>query len=661
MKIFVYFFLLIFPLILVSQDLNPVINFANNGFYLDISNKIEKNGFYKIFRKESRDTNFKEIAILKTPEKFESFYNALNLSNSKNPIYDFPEQTFLPRLWEIALKTKSLDSIPIYGKIPFFQEALGCGFYDNLVESGISYIYKIEFYRDNVLINEYTTQPITNKKTIPDCKIHFSSFVANDKYIKLNFASSISEKPFKIILFRNVYLQTDYLEIKPDILYNKLGDSIYARILDTNVVKGLIYDYYAIPLDLYGNLGVPSDTIRVVNSFNKSESYIQTIRTKSIDSLNAIQISWKCDVPQYLRSINIFRCTSYDGEYKLIGNALPTDTLFLDNQVNPIQTYFYYLVINDVFGESTRSPRATGMLQANKKAEIPLDFKVSNEGSNIKLTWRRPTSDTRGYYVFRTTAQENDTLRQISDLILNNDLEVSYVDTIKNINSPVFGYAIKSVNTSYDVSKPTEIEYINPQSNQTLPTPMNLRAINENGQILLTWDEALINNLEVKGYNVYRKLLKRDETDSTDFQKLPNLIENEAKNFYVDSTIVEGNYYLYSVESIGFNGNKSSLSAPLMVFLPKSKPISIQSIYTGVSDKGVLLQWDKTMQNSIVSYNIYRLKENEKPAKIASIKSDITEFFDNYPLDDAPIFYAITCVDAKGNESEIQEWTKISK
>lgn len=661
MKIFIYYLILFLPISLFSQELNPVINFAYEGFYLDITNKIEKNGFYKIYRKQGRDTNFKEIAILKTPDKFETFYNALILSNSKNPIYDIPEPTYLPKLWEIAFMTKSLDSIPIYGKLPYFQEALGCGYYDNLIENGISYVYKIELYSDNQFVKEFTTRPSTFNKTTPNCRIHFSSFEAQEKYVKLSFASSVSEKPFKIKLFRNIYLQTDYLEIKPNILYNKLGDSLYARILDTNVVKGIIYNYYAVPIDLYGNMGIPSDTIRVINSFKKSESYIETIRTKSIDSLNAIQISWKCEVPEYVRSINIFRSNNYDGEYKLIGSALPQDTMFLDNQVNPIQSYFYYLIINDVFGESTRSPRVSGMLQANKKAEVPLDFKVTNEDGNIKLTWQRPSADTRGYYVFRTTTQENDTLIQISDLILSNDLEINYVDTLKNINTPLLGYAVKSVNTSYDISPATEIEYINPQSNQILQTPMNLRAINQNGKILLTWEESVLNNLEVRGYNIYRKILKNDGTDSTEFEKLANSIENEANNFYVDTTVSEGINYLYAIESIGFNGNKSLLSAPTIVYLPKLRPISIQSIYWGLSDKGVLLQWEKTMQNSIVSYNIYRLKENEKPIKIASIKSDIVEFFDNYILDDTPIFYAITCVDAKGNESEIEEWTKVSK
>ncbi len=646
---------------LLSQELNPMINFAYEGFYLDITNKIEKNRFYKILRKQGKDTNFKEIAILKSPDKFETFYNNLILSNSKNPIYDLPEPTYLPKLWEISFVTKSLDSIPIYGKLPYFQEALGCGYYDNLIENGISYVYKIELYRDNQLVNEFTTRPLTFNKTIPDCRIHLSSFEAQGKYIKLSFSSSTREKPYKIKLFRNIYLQTDFLEIKPNILYNKLGDSIYARILDTNVIEGIIYNYYAVPVDLFGNMGIPSDTIRVINSFNKSESYIQAIRTRSIDSLNSIQISWQCEVPEYLKSINIFRSNNYDGEYKLIGSSLPQDTSFLDNQVNPIQTYFYYLVINDVFGESTRSPRVSGMLQANKKAEAPLDFKVTNEDGNIKLTWRRPSADTRGYYVFRTTAQENDTLIQISDLILSNDLEINYIDTIKNINTPLLGYAVKSVNTSYDISPTTEIEYVNPQSNQILPTPMNLRAINQDGKILLTWEESLLNNLEVRGYNVYRKILKNDGTDSTEFLKLPSSIENEANNFYVDSTLSEGINYLYAIEAVGFNGNKSSLSAPTIVFLPKSRPISIQSIYFGVSEKGILLQWEKTLQDSIVFYNIYRLKENEKPIKIASIKSDTAEYFDNYTVDDDPIFYAITCVDAKGNESEIEEWTKVTK
>lgn len=661
MKFYFYILIFIIPLTLRTQDLKPEVHTAKNGFYLDISNKIEKKGFYKIYRKDSRDTTFKEIAILQVPDKFENFYNLLNLANSKNPIYDFPEQKILPQLWEIAIRTQLLDSILIYGRIPYFQEALGCGFYDDLVENGISYVYKIQLFLDNQLKNEYITPPLTFNQIIPDCKTHFSSFDAKEKYVKLSLSSHKSEKPFKIKLYRSVYLQTDFMELMPNIIYNKEGDSIFARVIDTTVVKGIIYNYFAIPIDLYGNYGVPSDTVKVINSFKNADSYIETIRTKSIDSLNAIQISWKCDVPKYLRSINVFRSESYDGNYKLIGNALPTDTMFLDNQVNPIITYYYYLIINDVFGESTRSPRTTGMLQANKKAEIPLDFKLSQDNGNIILKWKRPTSDTRGYYVFRTTALENDTLLQISDLILNSDLDVTYVDSLKNINSPVLGYTVKSVNTSYNISDAAEIEYINPQMKRVISTPMNLRTLYQNGNVLLTWNVPLNNDLEVLSYNIYRKLLKSDGTDSTNFQQLFNSIENAENNYFSDSSITEGNTYLYAVEAISLDGNKSSLSAPASIYLPKTKPLSIQSIFAGISNTGVFLQWDKSLQTGIKTYNIYRLKENEKPLKIASVDANTIEYFDNFILEDTPIYYAITCVNEKGDESEIIEWTKIVK
>ena len=71
MKRFIYYLILFIPMSLLSQELTPIINFAFEGFYLDITNKIEKNRFYKILRKQGRDTNFKQIAKTRaiTPDR----------------------------------------------------------------------------------------------------------------------------------------------------------------------------------------------------------------------------------------------------------------------------------------------------------------------------------------------------------------------------------------------------------------------------------------------------------------------------------------------------------------------------------------------------------------------------------------------------------------
>jgi len=658
MKWLLYSLILLFSNALVAQEIQPILNFAPNGFFIEITKQIPQNGYYQILRKENSAIEFQQIAVIAPPVNFEDFYNRLILSNAKNPIYDLPTNYFLTKIWNIIIKTHNLDSIPIYGSMPYFQEALGTGYYDNTLTINHLYTYKIQFYANNKLISETTTEPLIFKKSTAVCKIHSASAIANENYIKLNFASSKTNKPFKVKVFRNIYLQTDFIEISPDIIYNNSNDSVFARILDTNVVKGIIYDYFVLPFDELGNEGQNSDTIRVINSFNKSESFIQTIRTKSIDSISAIQISWTCPIPKYLRSINIYRSENYDGQYKLIGSAIPSDTSFIDNQINPIQTYFYYLIINDVFGQSVRSARTTGMLNANKKALSPLDLKAIPENGFVTLTWKRPSADTRGYYIFRSTNLPNDTLTQISDIILNNDLNVKFIDSLKGVTSQVLSYAVKSSNTSYDISNLSEIVYIDNPQNIHLPTPMNLSAKFQDGNVLLIWDINDIENIDIFGYRIFRKLLKKDGSDSTDFIEIKRPNTEQSLNYFTDSSCTNGNTYLYSVQAISANNSQSHLSAPAQIYIPKFKPLSISSCQITKEQDGFYLQWEPTLQDDIKSYKIYRIENNEKYVLIAEINSKQTNYFDKYKSNAPIVFYTITCINNQNIESDITEWFK---
>jgi fibronectin type 3 domain-containing protein len=658
MKWLLYSLILLFSNALVAQEIQPILNFAPNGFFIEITKQIPQNGYYQILRKENSAIEFQQIAVIAPPVNFEDFYNRLILSNAKNPIYDLPTNYFLTKIWDIIIKTHNLDSIPIYGAMPYFQEALGTGYYDNTLTINHLYTYKIQFYANNKLISETTTEPLIFKKSTAVCKIHSASAIANENYIKLNFASSKTNKPFKVKVFRNIYLQTDFIEISPDIIYNNSNDSVFARILDTNVVKGIIYDYFVLPFDELGNEGQNSDTIRVINSFNKSESFIQTIRTKSIDSISAIQISWTCPIPKYLRSINIYRSENYDGQYKLIGSAIPSDTSFIDNQINPIQTYFYYLIINDVFGQSVRSARTTGMLNANKKALSPLDLKAIPENGFVTLTWKRPSADTRGYYIFRSTNLPNDTLTQISDIILNNDLNVKFIDSLKGVTSQVLSYAVKSSNTSYDISNLSEIVYIDNPQNIHLPTPMNLSAKFQDGNVLLIWDINDIENIDIFGYRIFRKLLKKDGSDSTDFIEIKRPNTEQSLNYFTDSSCTNGNTYLYSVQAISANNSQSHLSAPAQIYIPKFKPLSISSCQITKEQDGFYLQWEPTLQDNIKSYKIYRIENNEKYVLIAEINSKQTNYFDKYKSNAPIVFYTITCINNQNIESDITEWFK---
>jgi hypothetical protein len=64
----------------------------------------------------------------------------------------------------------------------------------------------------------------------------------------------------------------------------------------------------------------------------------------SVDDQLAIKLRWKSSEVPNLRSISIFRSLNYDSGYTLYSKVPPTDTTFIDKNVEPITNYYYYLV-----------------------------------------------------------------------------------------------------------------------------------------------------------------------------------------------------------------------------------------------------------------------------------------------------------------------------
>ncbi len=380
------------------------------------------------------------------------------------------------------------------------------------------------------------------------------------------------------------------------------------------------------------------------------------MHTESLDTMNAIEIRWKCLVPEFMRTMDIYRSDNYDKDYRRLGSVGPQDTAFIDRQVNPVQTYFYYLIINNAYGQSIPSARITGMLNANRKAQPPLELKAEAKKGIVFLNWKRPTADTRGYYVYRSEMNIGDSLTQLTDIILSDSLEVIYTDSLKGVNSLSLAYAVKSVNTSYDISPFSEVVYVTPNLNVRLTTPIGLRTRFSDGHVLVTWTDERENDRNIVGYNLYRKFLKVDGTDSTSFILINGKSTDNSLNYFDDSTVVEGKTYLYSVESFSVADNKSPMSAPAQIEIPVYKPVSISSLKVARIKNGVTIEWNKTMQPDVKEYRIYRLTKTGSPVMVAKLKPDAESYLDKTAPKDESCFYAITCVNNDNIESSIEDW-----
>jgi fibronectin type 3 domain-containing protein len=652
---FLVLLVMIFPEIVLSQSEFPNSIAGPQGIYINCGEIIPKNFKYNIYRSDAGSENWTLVTTLRFNDNFQSFFDDLQLINSKNNIFELPDIKQKSRIWNWIESRSSIDSMPMIGTIPMYKEALGVSFYDIKIDLGKNYVYKVETIENNKIISVGQTKPTKIPGEINNNKVKNIYSTANENYISLRYSVDKNDFFHSVKVFRAVYLQSDFREIMPLTGYSMKNDSLFISVTDTNVDKKVMYQYYVIPYDMYGNPGLSSDTVRLMNMFNKAESFINTLRTHSLDSSNSIMLTWSLAEPKFMRSIDIFKSSEYSGTYDFVASVAPGDTCFIDKDVNPVKTYYYYVIINNAYGRSMPSARITGMLKANRKAIAPYEITSEIVDSLIKIRWKRPSQDTRCYYVFRSDNEDSTDFRQISGSVISDSLYVIFLDSLQNVKTNRFMYAVKSENTSYDVSKLSRIVYVY-VSRQPAPVPMNLRAVSNDGKALITWDNDST-NYNIIAYNLYRKILKYGGNDSTEYVQINNNIENKSLNYFEDNDIVPGIKYEYTAETVVIGNKKSYKSAPALFSSQMFKPRSINDLFVKRSDDGsIILEWKKTNQINIIKYRIYRRQEGQLPILLKELNIDETTYTDASVKNQNSIFYCVTCVDANSIESNTEEW-----
>jgi len=294
------------------------------------------------------------------------------------------------------------------------------------------------------------------------------------------------------------------------------------------------------------------------------------------------------------------------------------------------------------------------MLEANREASVPTDLRAKTETGKVILSWRKPSGDTRGYYVFRSD-DGGETFNQLSNLIITDALEISFTDSLMNVNNTNLAYGVKSENISYRISPMTGPVFVNPILLIPLVTPVNLIAKYTQEGVLLTWDDASLLDGSVRGYNLYRKILSKKVGDSTEFKLLDENLYSHFLNYCIDKSAAEGENYAYAVESMGVNSTHSSLSIPALIKVPVFNPVSLAGIYAKRTDTGNYIEWQKTLQENILQYKVYRLIDNAKPLFLKTLSSENTSYTDTEVPEGKSCLYAITCVNDKTISSDIDE------
>lgn len=657
---------LLFLLLLVSVSgfaQLPLVRSGRNGVFVQFTKDLH-GVRYRLERMETTAHTWQPVVVTESAPDGPSDLRARMLRlSAKNPIYEIPDDSLLTRLWVRYQQGSTTDSLGAYGQHPLLLEALGLGYFDADVQQNARYDYRATALLaagDRVLQTTKTVGFPGSPATF-GAKLIRATGTGND--VRLQFLITRPGPTLgMVVVKRGIFAQTDMKTIPANWGFRQgQKDSLIVEVTDNDVQKRMIYQYVLVPTDLLGNEGISSDTVTVTNL----QPYVDLptilgVTGRSDETHHAVRLSWKLSGGlRGLRSVDILRSDEYEGPYTQIASLSPTDTVFYDSRVRPVELHYYQLILNGNYDKSPASVRVAGMLNASEEAFlVPMNLKIERTAESIKLSWRRNDPNARGYIVYRGSTVQGD-LQPVTDVIVSADTLVTYTQKIDILPpSPMYVFAVASENTSYNISPLSDKVYTGAIVPSNMATPLEVRSLSRKGtggkvNALITWHDTRLVDRYVEGFAVYRK--SESEKDYKLIYRQPDT--TFIYNTFSDTTVKAGVHYSYQVQAYGLGQVVSAMSAESDFFEPLPPmltPLGVR-VFALANNGGVRVNWDAPAQPGIDKYRLYRYRTTGKPVLVASLRADVTQFTDKNADPGGTYFYQVATMSATGQESPLSD------
>jgi len=322
---------------------------------------------------------------------------------------------------------------------------------------------------------------------------------------------------------------------------------------------------------------------------------------------------------------------------------------FGDAQLEKQTRYYYRVILQNKEGD--RSLPSKPAIAALKDLEAPkqvrsIKFKVIDD-THFNLRWSASAStDVQSYRVLRSRQNERPVM--VKSVAINDASKPIYKTQItqrKNV-ALTYGYAVAAVDAAGNVSETSAYVFIHLADKKAPRSPILVKGKQQESSILLSWKENSEDDL--KGYNVYRKLNKEDES----FIKLNKSIL--SANRFIDSSINALTDYRYRVTAVDNFANESSITKgfPIRTQLIKRYLEVPNNVQLNVTDKGLpQLSWSlSSTKNKDLKSSLFRSEGG--PFKIISPLLSVYSFTDNSIQQGKAYQYLVKSVTSLGEFSD---------
>ncbi len=624
--------------------------FVNTGTEIPFPASSKVKSFkYKIERSNAGQNNWTEVTQLSAPENFDSFISIIHNLNQQLkdsiPVNELP----LNIIWQKAKQFERLDSMKYLGNPLVVRLALGVCYLDKQISENTNYIYKIsKLDKDGNTLESFTTNEISFPGKYFNSPLNIFSKETSEKFIRLTWKADAAYSAARFKVFRRENFLGDFYQINSIISYNSDESNMTVTIFDSTVTSISTYEYFLLPLDYYQNEGIASDTVTLAAfSFNKIFPPF-AINVSEADSLGGLKISWKLDNKNAITSIKIFRSIYSDKEFEEMAEITAYDSVYFDFTADPMIKYFYYLQLNDQFGEvPLQSAKVFGLYQSKEIPPPPFNLHTDTTSIGVKLVWIKPDEFVNTYHIYRNLGNDE----QLSELIIiqSSDSVVQFLDTNSKLKGNiVYYYAVKAENTSGGISEFSDTAQVFPKVKTVIKSPKQLKGYSLDDKVFLYWENLFENDETIEGYKVFKR---RVGDIKIEYAALFDTLLPPKQNNFIDAAILEGNDYEYTVKSFDVFGNESDFSPSVKINIPEVPVLPPSGLAAVNVDNGIVISWQPALQENIIGYKIFRYERGNEPKQIGSANSDVNEFVDRSVSNGNLYFYFISAVSETGTES----------
>jgi fibronectin type 3 domain-containing protein len=557
-----------------------------------------------------------------------------------------PSDSELSFLRDYASRSRTTDSVYI-SNLPLMHLMLGTAFFDPEVSAGKTYRYRVAKISGRDRIWESTSNRVNfpPETDLPRPKFDSKQEFASQVVVRWYVTGESSLNSF--LVYRRVFGKGEYQRLDIERGFNISQDTVYLIASDTEVQNPALYEYYIRPLDIYGNSGPESEAVTAGTLGSVSYPVPDYFNARGGEKDHRVELSWKFNETEYLRSIELYRSKSYDDGYMRIARLSPNDTSFTDIVPVANENFWYYLITGGPNGNSPPSAKVSAMFRNSGEKPLPPEETGAESIKNgVMVYWSCQEPYTKGFYVYRYI-YETAEFEQVSGLIPAGAEIYSFADTARYLQgNEVYRYAVRTVNDVDQISDFSETASASPGKKATVGSPMNLRITRRDKGILLIWDDMRTTEPVLLGYKIFRK-----EDPDGRYELLPgDTLKNEL-NFYWDTTLVTGKAYRYTVTAIDFYGNESPQSVSVS-YLPEASTVIAPEILRAVNTKdGILVSWGQVTDENAVAVKVYRSRPGMNPLPVITLQKTSDEYLDKSVSDGELYTYEISVISEGDRES----------